>query len=261
MIDATKRAVRTNSQGFLLMEKDDVIRVLEAIIRNREVEGSKQCRDLLPTEITHKTLKAMREQACLKGNESLIECGKWTQDVSDYIPSENFFMPPKRPLPRTPDYVCNKCKHPKLKNNDFIEKLFLHEITEKISDRHLRRYINDNKKISFDIFATAICNGYISDWITKSETIWAYNAARKYKVVLLAFKAIFQRHEDRRKESKLNNPEELLNQIIKEVSRQEKILENYITDLIYKKIEKNKSDPDSIEFFEKILYEIRKFTN
>lgn len=217
------------------MERDDIDQCLRIFHRNYSLKNSTQIRNLLPIEITHKTIMFIRAQACLKSSAGKIECLKWTCRPKKIDLETSFYEHPRLPISKTNEYVCNKCRHPKLSISAFIDSVFLHEINDKISDRSFRRYINNSQKVSYDFFTKILANAFFNGWIELRHTKREIYSARKFHIFLQSMIAIRTRL-DERKSSQYTTTSFYI-EIEKELLKQERLFKfNEIANL-HKKLE------------------------
>jgi len=232
---------------------------IHQVVHNWRVLRPKQLREALPGEFSCTRLRHIRANACRETAREageLIDCAKW-EPAPPAPADESFqFVRPdaqSKVFTRTAEYVCDRCKHPKVTNSDLIERLGLTQEDEDFSERTWRRYVNDAKPMPIAQLRRVVANAFAHGWLGLWQCVSIWQNINELQAVQSGFRALISRVTQRKafvEHGKFDaSPEE----IMEEFAKQLRLIDHAGTRSIDERLQREDLPPDEREF----LIEVR----
>lgn len=139
----------------------------------------------------------------MRSAPTTIECAKWSQtDPCAPDPKSSIFQPNlderKGPFLLTSDYVCDGCKHPRVTNEMFIQKLGLAAKKEDFSERTWRRYVNAEQPMPVDQYRRVVANAFVEGWLGKWQAITEWLRIKELEAARSSLVGVVRRASERK---------------------------------------------------------------
>lgn len=219
-----------------------------------------QLRDMLPPDYTVSILRYVRVNACRLAAPGTIECAKWSQTdpwPSDpSIPSYPLDMVERKgPFMKTPAYVCDGCKHPRVTNDDLINRLGLAEKKLDFSSRTLQRYINDGDQMPGDQFRRVVSNALAQGWLAPLQAVGIASNADQLEASRKGILAVVRRAMERKAYRERQALDISQEETEREFQKQMRLRENEITRAVDRRLQDGDLPPEVRQFMEETLFE------
>ena len=234
---------------------------IHRVLHNWRVLRPKQLREALPGEFSCTRLRHIRANACREAAREageLLDCAKW--EPAPPAPEDESFQfvrhnAQSKVFSRTADYVCDRCKHPKVTNSDLIARLGLNQDDENFSERTWRRYVNDAKSMPVAQLRRVVANAFANGWLGLWQCVSIWQSINELQAVQSGFRALIARVTERKAFVDRGKFDASLEEIMEEFAKQLRLIDHEGIRTIDERLKRSDLPLDLREVFVEVLTE------